>query len=292
VRSDYGISIAVDGIGNVYVTGGFEGTATFGETSLTSALSDIFVAKYNSSGTLQWVQQAGGRGADYGKYISVDGSGNVYVTGVFMETATFGAVSLTSVRYDDIFVAKYNNSGTIQWAQSAGGMSDDEGNGIAVDGSGNAYVTGYFNGTATFGATSLTSAGSSDIFVAKYNSSGTLQWVRQGGGASSDGGKGITADGSGNVYVTGYFNGTSTFGTTSLTSAGSSDIFVAKYNSSGTILWAQKAGGSNYDEGNGIAVDGGGSVYVTGHLEDTAIFGLTSLTSAGGRDMFVVRVQE
>lgn len=111
---------------------------------------------------------------------------------------------------------------------SAGGTSYDEGNGIAVDASGNVYVTGSYNGTATFGTTTKTSAGGEDIFVAKYNSSGVLQWVQSAGGTSEDWGNGIAVDGSGNVYVTGRYGSPATFGNNSLTSVGVTDIFVAR----------------------------------------------------------------
>ena len=291
-NADSGYSIAVDGSGNVYVTGYYYGTATFGATTTTSVgAGDIFVAKYNSSGTLQWVQSAGGTGTDIGNSIAVDGSGNVYVTGYYQGTATFGGIAKISVGSNDIFVAKYNSSGNMQWVQSAGGPSIDIGQSIAVDGSGNVYVTGYYNGTATFGATTITSAGSYDIFVAKYDPVGvSWAWVQSAGGTSSDICYSIAVDGSGNVYVTGYYQGTATFGATTITSVGgSNDIFVAKYNSSGSVQWVQSAGGPSSDNGYSIAVDGSGNVYVTGYYYGTATFGATPITSAGGGDIFVVK---
>ena len=296
--SDAGNAITADGSGNVYVTGYYQETATFGTTTKTSAGStDIFVAKYNSSGALQWVQSAGGTFSDQGNGIAVDGSGNVYVTGKYEATATFGTTSKTSAGGYDIFVAKYNSVGVIwDWVQSAGGTTDDVGKGIAVDGSGNVYVTGWYFGTATFGTTTngtttKTSAGLFDIFVAKYNSNGASYWVQSAGGIFNDVGYGIAVDVSGNVYVTGEYAGTATFGTTTKTSAGSIDIFVAKYNSSG-LQWVQSAGGTFSDQGNGIAVDGSGNVYVTGKYEATATFGNNSLSSAGRWDMVLMRIDK
>ena len=173
----------------------------------------------------------------------------------------------------------------------AGGTSSDIGYGVAVDGSGNVYVTGKLRDTASFGTTNLTSAGVEDIFVAKYNGSGVLQWVQKAGGTSEDVGLGVAVDGSGNVYVTGYFEGAVTFGTTNLTSEGGNDLFVAKYNGSGVLQWVQKAGGANFDRGNGIAVDGTGNVYVTGNFQSTASFDTTTLSSsAGSWDIFVARI--
>ncbi len=223
---DFGRGIAVDGSGNSHVTGEFFGSATFGpgetnETTLTSAGNrDIFVAKYDASGDLVWAKRAGAGGAsfDQGLGIAVDGSGNSYVTGHFVGSATFGPgetneTTLTSAGFDDIFVAKYDASGDLVWAKRAGGMSfNDFGQGIAVDGSGNSYVTGNFQGSATFGPgetnqTTLTSsAGSFDIFVAKYDASGDLVWAKRAGGTAVDVGNGIAVDGSGNSYVTGDFD--------------------------------------------------------------------------------------
>ena len=315
-----GRGIATDGAGNSLVTGYFWGTATFGpgepnQTSLTSAGSgDIFVAKYDPSGLLLWAKRAGGTSyyGEQGYGIATDGTGNSLVTGYFWGTATFGPgepnqTSLTSAGGGgaDIFVAKYDPSGALLWAERAGGTSSyDEGYGIATDGANNSLVTGRFGGTATFGPgepneTSLTSAGSSDIFVAKYDPSGALLWAKRAGGTIYDGGYGIATDGAGNSLVTGQFGGTATFGPgepneTSMTSAGSGDIFVAKYDPSGALLWAKRAGGIGHQRGNGIATDGAGNSLVTGGFWGTATFdpgesNETSLTSAGGLDIFVAK---
>ena len=169
------------------------------------------------------------------------------------------------------------------WAERAGGTSADFGFGIAVDGAGNSYVTGEFQGSATFGPgetneTTLTSAGDRDIFVAKYDASGDLVWAKRAGGTSNDQGRGIAVDGSGNSFVTGSFQDPATFGPgetneTTLTSAGGSDIFVAKYDASGDLVWAKRAGGTSFESGRGIAVDGSGTSYVTGFFDVSATFG-------------------
>ncbi|HEV7351294.1 SBBP repeat-containing protein [Telluribacter sp.] len=287
---DEGQGIAVDGSGNVYVTGYFYGSATFGSTTLTSSgIYDVFVIKYNSSGAVLWGQQAGGGNSDVGYGIAVDGNGNVYVTGYFQGSATFGSTTLNAYGGNDVFVAKYNSSGAVQWVQPAGGVSTEQGRSIAVDGNGNVYVTGSFQGGATFGFTTLNPRGSNDVFVAKYNSSGEVQWAHQAGGTDYDEVQGIAVDGSGNVYVSGTFYGSATFGNSTLTSIGGADVFVARYNSSGVVQWAQQAGGADGDVGRGIAVDGNGNVYVTGNFWNTAAFGSTTLTSSGSNDVFVAR---
>jgi hypothetical protein len=180
----------------------------------------------------------------------------------------------------------------VSWAKRMGGASGDRGYGVALDGGGNAYVTGWFDGTADFGSYSLTSAGDEDIFVTKLDSGGTVQWAKRMGGTSFDYGFGIAVDGDGDAYVTGRFQFTADFGSYSLTSAGSSDIFVAKLDSGGTVQWATRMGGAPYDYGSGIAVDGDGNVYVSGWFKDTADFGSYSLTSAGDDDIFVAKLAQ
>ncbi|MDD4309565.1 MAG: SBBP repeat-containing protein, partial [Candidatus Cloacimonetes bacterium] len=282
---DHGYCISTDSNGNCYVTGYFYGTAIFGATTLTSngssGYGDIFIAKLDANGNYLWVKQAGGTSNDIGYGIATDSNGNSYVTGYFAGTATFGTTSLTSSGGYDIFIAKLDTNGNYLWAKKAGGTSTDEGNGIATDSSGNSYVTGYFNGTATFGTTTLTSNGSSysDIFIAKLDTNGNYLWAKNAGGTSGDYGYGISTDSSGNSYVTGYFNGTATFVTTSLTSSGSNDIFIAKLDTDGNYQWAKKAGSASDDYGYGIATDSSGNSYVTGSFLGTATFGSTSLVN-------------
>ncbi|WP_428662009.1 SBBP repeat-containing protein [Runella sp.] len=175
---------------------------------------------------------------------------------------------------------------------SAGGTGVDEARSIAVDGNGNVYVTGYFEGTATFGTVTKTSAGYRDIFVAKYDKSGSVQWVQSAGGTGNDFGYGIAVDGNGNVYVTGAFSGTATFGSAIKTSAGETDIFITKYNPSGMWQWTQFAGGTHFDYGNKIAVDSSNNVFITGFFYLTAKFGRNSKTSAGSREIFIGRLDK
>jgi acyl-CoA thioesterase FadM len=189
---DMGYGIAVDGSGNVYVTGETEGGL---DGNPSAGGNDIFVVKYDSAGVKQWVRQLGTGGWDVGYGIAVDGSGNVYVTG---ETEG-GLDGNPSAGGNDIFVVKYDSAGVKQWVRQLGTGGWDVGYGIAVDGSGNVYVTGWTEG----GLDGNPSAGLTDIFVVKYDSAGVKQWVRQLGTSGWDVGYGIAVDGSGNVYVTG-----------------------------------------------------------------------------------------
>ncbi len=290
--NDYGYGIAVDASGNSYVTGYFQGSATFGSTTLTSSgFNDIFVAKLDSNGNWLWAKKAGGTSNDEGYGIAVDACGNSYVTGYFCNSATFGSTTLTDNGLSDIFIAKLDSSGNWLWAKNAGGLGGDWGNGIAVDASGNSYVTGCFDSTtATFGSTDLTNNGGYDIFIAKLDSSGNWLWAKNAGGTSDVFGRCIVVDASGNSYVTGFFHGSATFGSTDLTNNGYYDIFISKLDSSGNWFWAKNAGGTSNDEGFGIAVDASGNSYVTGCFSGSATFGSTTLTSSGDRDIFIAKL--
>ncbi|MEN6445428.1 MAG: SBBP repeat-containing protein [Candidatus Cloacimonas sp.] len=289
-----GLSIAVDANGNSYITGYFRSSSiTFGTTTLTSSgNSDIFVAKLDSNGNWLWAKQAGGTYNDEGNSISVDSKGNSYVTGLFQGSTTFGTTILTSSGNSDIFVAKLDSNGNWLWVKKAGGTDyyDCSGNSIAVDAKGNSYVTGYFEDSATFGTTKLTSSGEDDIFVAKLDSNGNWLWVKKAGGTSSYGGYGIAVDDIGNSYVTGYFERIANFSTTTLTSSGGRDIFVAKLDSKGNWLWAKQAGGTIADKGCSIAVDANGNSYITGYFSESATFGATTLTSSGDSDIFISKI--
>jgi len=280
---DYGQGIAVDGSGNVYVTG--HSYATWGSPlHAYSGGYDIFVLKLNSSGAYKWHTFYGSSGDDFGQGIAIDGSGNVYVTGV--SAATWSAPGAPLHAYsgaNDIFVLKLGTfSGAYQWHTFYGSSGDDQGYGIAVDGSGNVYVTGRSG---------------YDIFVLKLNSSGSYQWQTFYGSSSyDDQGYGIAVDGSGNVYVTGVSKATwnGPVGQNPLHAhSGSFDMFVLKLNSSGTYQWHTFYGSSGDDFGNAIAVDASGNAYVTGGSNATwnGPVGQNPLDGySGSYDIFVLKL--
>jgi len=302
--------------GTTVITGYFNDTATFGageanETVLSSAgEADIFVAKYDSDGTLIWAIRTGGIATDIAKGITPLSDGTSVVTGYFYGTATFGAgeaneTTFTSAGEEDIFVAKYNAAGTLAWAKRAGGTLLDRAKGIASYSDGSTVITGAFSGSATFGAgeaneTVLASPGDWDGFIARYNADGTLAWAKRAGGSSRATGKGITSFSGGTAVMVGRFSGSATFGPgeaneTTLTSAGDLDICVAKYNADGTLAWAKRAGGTIKDDNQGAASFDDGSSVVIGYFGETATFGAgeaneTTLTSAGSGENYDVCV--
>jgi len=288
---DEGRSITIDDAGNFYVTGNFSGTATFGSYSITGA-ADIFVAKMDVSGNWLWANNAGGSSFDEVREITIDDAENTYVTGLFRETATFGSHSITSNGPSDIFVAKMDAYGIWQWATQidVNGYYEDGEIGITADNTGNIYVTGRFYNTATFGPYSITSNGDADAFITKLDSDGNWQWANNAGGSVWDEGRSITIDSAANTCVTGWFEGTASFGSYSLTSCGGLDIFVGKMEPDGNWQWVVKAGGGLYDEGHGINVDANGNSYVTGYFEGAATFGSITLTTGGDDNMFIAKL--
>jgi hypothetical protein len=290
---DEGTGISLDGSGFCYISGHFRGTAVFGATSLTSAGgSDLFVAKMDANGNWQWAVRAGGSNTDIAYGISTLANGTSYVTGGFRGPAVFGSITVTgSSTSSNVYVARIDAGGNWIWVANAGGSGTDHGMSISTDDSGSCYVTGRFSSYAFFDTIVLASSGSSDIFVARIDSSGNWVWaIGFGGPAGADWSEGVCHDHSGNCIVTGSFSGTVVFGGTSLTSGGSNDVFVAKLSSEGDWLWATNAGGGLEDNGKGIACDPAGNVYVTGYFEVASVFGSTVLSSIGDKDIFVSKL--
>ncbi len=307
-----GHGIVVDDSGNVYTTGYFHetvdfdpGPGTFNLSSVAANHSDIFVSKLDASGNFVWAKKMGGVFNERGLSIAVDPYGNIYTTGYFEGTTDFdpgvGTFNLSSAG-DDIFISKLDASGNFMWAKKMGGSGDDWGYSITTDTSGNVYTTGVFKETADFdpgaGIFNLTSAGTNDIFILKLDASGNFIWAKSMGGLSQDISYSITTDATGNVYSTGFFQGTADFdpgvGVFNLGSAGGVDIFISKLDASGNFVWAKKIGGTLSDQGKSITLDTNGNVYITGSFEGTADFnpgaGTFNLTSAGGWDIFILKL--
>ena len=275
---------------------------------------DAFVAKVNPTGSaLVYAGFLGGSGIDVGNGIAVDGAGNAYVTGETSSAAatfpeTTGVFQAANGGDIDAFVAKVNPTGSaLVYAGFLGGSGDDVGHGIAVDGAGNAYVTGYTTSTAatfpeTTGVFQAANGGGIDAFVAKVNPAGSaLVYAGFLGGSGDDVGHGIAVDGAGNAYVTGSTDSAAdtfpeTTGVFQAANGGGDDAFVAKVNPTGSALvYAGFLGGSGFDLGNGIAVDGAGNAYVTGYTDSTAATfpettGVFQADNGGGVDAFVAKV--
>jgi hypothetical protein len=182
---DSGLGLAVDGSGNAYATGLFQGTVDFDpgggvDNHTDNGSWDAFLSKFDSSGNFTWARTWGGSGDDRSFGVALDGSGEVYTTGVFSDTVDFdpgsGVDSHTSNGSWDIFLSKLDSSGNFLWARNWGEFNGEQGSGVAADGSGNAYVTGFFQGTVDFdpgtGVDDHQSNGAYDVFLSKFDSNG------------------------------------------------------------------------------------------------------------------------
>jgi len=196
-----------------------------------------------------WIRQLGTAADDRGYGVSADGQGNVYITGY-----TKGSLGGTNMGYYDAFLSKYSSSGNLVWCQQLGTSLNDYGYGVSADGQGNVYIAG-----ATQGSLGGTSAGTYDAFLSKYDSAGNLAWTRQLGTTSGDYSYSVSADGQGNMYITGY-----TDGSLGGTNAGGADAFLGKYDSSGNPVWTKQLGTAKYDYGYNVWADIIGNVYLTG----------------------------
>jgi len=259
---DEGWSIAVDGSGNVYVTG--DSNVSWG-SPVRAYDSDIdsFAAKLDSAGALTWNTFLGGTGTDIGHAIAVDGNGDIYVAG--SSNATWGSPETAYDSFYDGFAAKLDSSGALTWNTFLGGAGIDYGAGLAVDVGGNVYVAGYSN--VTWGTPVQAHSTGQDAFAAELDPSGALTWSTFLGGSSDDFGYGIGVDSSGNVYVAGYSY--ATWGSPVRAYTAGSDAFAAKLDGDGALTWNTFLGGAGLEYGYGIAVDGSGNVYAEGNSDAT-----------------------
>ena len=313
--NDEGYGIAALSDDSTVLTGFYMDSAVFGQgesnqtTLKASGVNDIFVAKYNPDGTLAWAKSAGGGMPEQGYGVTALSDNTTVVTGVFGGSATFGKGESNSTKLNasgtsDIFVARYNANGTLAWAKRAGGSNADVGNGVTTLSDDSTVVTGIFASSATFGpgepnSTSLSSAGGRDVFVAKYNTNGTLAWAKRAGGTSDDYAYGVAALPDNTTVVTGYYTDAASFGPgesgqKALTSAGAEDIFVARYNTDGTLAWANSAGGALMEFARAITALSDNTTVLTGRFAGSATFGAgesneTVLSVAGINDVFVAR---
>ncbi|HEY3661864.1 MAG TPA: fibronectin type III domain-containing protein [Chthoniobacterales bacterium] len=291
--------VSTDAAGNVYATGVVSNPGLFDNLVIPCNASDVFLAKYDTAGNVQWVNIGGGELLDQGNEIATDASGNSYVAGAIQTnslhpTATFGNFTLTGNGDYDWLIVKYDAGGEVVWAKNYGSALGDFADGVALDAAGNVYVVGYFSSTMTVQGVTVTSKGIFDIFLAKFDTNGTLLWLKTAGGTGSDQAHGVVVDGAGNPGITGEFQGTATFGTNTLRAAGLGDAFIAKYDAAGNNLWAHGGGSTTAfagDPAKAIAVDSINNFYITGDYTGTATFDGLSVTNTGtsGTDIFLAK---
>ena len=289
----YGEKVSVDNNGNIIVTGYFDSTITFGNTKLTSyGSADIFIAKYDPSGKILWARQAGGNNYDNGFGVTTDKIGNIIVTGSLSSaSANFDGFPVRTIGGSDVFVAKYDPDGKIIWVKTAGGKLYDVGYGVTSDKNNNIVVTGTFASSINFSGIGLEGHSYSDIFVAKYDSSGNILWAH-GGGSNGfyNSGNAVAVNSNNDIFVAGTISDTATFDNITVTSIGGADAIIAKYDAKGNITWVKQAGGQeNYDFGNSISIDKNDNIYFTGQFSGTAFFENFQLTSVENSDIFIAK---
>ncbi len=227
--SNSGHGITVDGTGNAYVGGYTGGAGMLGGLALTNASGrDIFVAKFTPEGKVAWIAEGHGSTNAMVHEIICDRAGNVWAAGMFKGVLKLGDRTVTSHGDSDLLLTSFDTSGQRLWTRTGGGPRVDYGLGVATDGAGNAFLTGEFTETAEIAGTPITSTGSTDIYIAKFDRAGTLRWLTQAGGDKGDNAYTIVADAQGNLYFSGSFGGTAKFGTHTITSAGGNDVYLAK----------------------------------------------------------------
>jgi hypothetical protein len=330
--SEIGYGIATDASGNVYVTAqGGGGTITaynsngtaFATTNPHAGGGDVVIAKYNTSGFVQWIARIASNAGDTGFGIASDSVGNVYVTGLvagnrlgvtaYNSNGTiFATIQASLAGGGEVFLAKYNTNGAGQWLTHLTASGADSGRGIAIDSAGNSYTTGSFTGgrLTVYGrslslASTLPTIGGTDAFIIKYNTNGSPLWATQIASTAADAGYAITSDVNGNVYVTGeggtgsvvtaYNANGSAFGTT-LANAGGTDVFIAKYTSDGVVQWVARVASTGADIGYAVNTDSSGNLYVggqagaamTAYNSDGSTFS-PAITNAGNTDAFVAK---
>ncbi len=251
-----------------------------------------FYSEKTFSQNYQWAKVAASEGFDYGNGIVTDDSGNVYVSGQYEYDCDFGPITISTAGQHDIFVAKYNSSGTLKWVKRAGGTDGEAGSGIGIDANGNIYTAGEFEKTCHWSSSdSLTVGGNgiNNIFFSKYDNNGNFLWVKQGYSTGDSRGKALVTDAAGNSYFTGSFAHTVSFDGINLNYSGYTDVFLVKYDNNGNAIWARKGGGTKDDKGKGVALDGLGNVLVCATFTQNISVSGHAFSAVGKYDSYIAK---
>lgn len=287
-------SVTADAAGNVYVTGNFIGSVDFGGGALSSNaccfFEDMFALKLDPQGNFMWAKDFGDGAAQTARGIVADAQGNVVMVGDYQGDVDFGGGVLAATPGGgiDLFVAKFTTTGGHVWSKRFGDAADQSAEEVVLDGAGNVIITGYASGSIDFGTGALTATGTKAALVAKLSAGGDPMWAAIYGDEAR--GLGVDVDAAGEVAVTGAFKGTIDLGGGKLSGGGSNDtVFVALFDGQGKHAWSH-AFGSSSAQGTSVAIDGKGKVIVGGTFSGDIHFGGSKLTSAGGFDAFLAKL--
>jgi Secretion system C-terminal sorting domain len=302
---NYVDKVFVDAIGNCYAIGGFTGDSISIDSivfyNVANNYDDSFIIKFDPIGNILWTKSISGNRYDVCEGLQVDASGNIYIAGRYSsDNLNLGSLILNNTGGWDTFLAKYDAAGSLIWARNSNGIGHDIAYDLAIDKSGNSYITGYYqDSTVSFGQIQLNNSSPvfPDIYIVKYDTQGNAVWANDVSGFATDYAMGIDVDTSGNCYITGAFeSGNLDFGPFSLINTGPYfENFLAKYDANGQPLWAQMSGGSNHDQSFSISVNDAGDAFIAGWFTSPSIsFGSNvSLTNSGGssgsHDIFIAK---
>jgi hypothetical protein len=294
VEEQSGRSITADAAGNVYVTGNFIGSVNFGGGALGSDaccfFEDMFLMKLDAAGNFVWAKDFGDGAAQTARGVVADAAGNIVMVGDFQGAVDFGggALSAMGVGGIDVFVAKFTTAGAHMWSKRFGDAADQSAEEVALDAAGNVVITGNASGSIDFGTGALTAPGKKAALVAKLSPAGDAMWASIYGDEAR--GQGVDVSPEGAVAITGAFKGSIDLGGGKISGEGSNDtLFVALLDAQGKHVWSH-AYGSGSAQGTSVAIDSKGKVIVGGSFSGGIKFGTSNMTSAGGFDAFLLKL--
>lgn len=289
---DEGLALYVDVSGNPYITGFFRDTAFFDSKMVKSDYDDnfdIFLAKYNTIGQVQWVKSAGGSNDDHGWTITGNNLGDIFIGGHFIDSAKFDGNPVFSIGSMDAFVASYNINGDFNWVKTGGSLWDDVVLDMVVDQQGNLYTIGFFDRSAKFDETTLLGDGFNEVFINCYERTGDMKWAKSAGGENMDEGEGIALYNDKELIICGGFQGDAKFGNNQVTSQGDYDVFISSLDLNGNFNWAKSVGSATNDYAFAVKTYGN-NLYVTGYYSDHSSFDQIILNSKGKADAFLAKL--
>lgn len=281
-----GIGLCHDNAGNIFTTGYINSTGVIGSYTLAGTGNSAFVAKYDPDGNVLWATNCAGA---FGRGVSCDATGNVFMTGYFTNTCVVGNQTFTASGSMDMLLVKYSSIGSLIWATQIGGAGSETANGISVDSQGDVIICGEMSASSfTVSSSVLTNTGGIKYVVVKYSSSGVPLWGLC-GQANANSANSVTNDGNDDIYVTGSFIYALSIGSSTFVSAGSSDFFIAKFSSTGVPIWCNAGGGSGADVGYCVKVDPAGNIFASGAFNSTCAVGNSTFISNGSDDWFYAK---
>ena len=289
---NHAADVAIDSQASLYITGEFAHSIKFGSTTLKAKrISDLFVAKIDSTGEWLWAKNGNFTLGGAGYRLTLDGKGGVYVLGRYQGTGSFAGKPLKNkpYAYADIFIGKLDQKGNWLWGRSAGGgRSICKGSGIVVNDKGFLYVTGSFSDSVEFGKAKFTAVQTFDAFIAKLDTNGSWIWAKQ---ASLEFFGSPAVDSQDNVYLSGRFAGKRTFGKDQLDSLGGFDAFIAKMNGKGEWLWAKSFGSPGDDNVSNVIIGENAELYFTGTLGETGKFDEKEIKSSLQNSLHLMKLK-